>query len=171
MKELKIKLTAVEKIIPTVEVNGKIVDLKKNKHGNYDGIAFVDNDTANVKVYRHLELNSKLWWLKSIFYFIISIFGIFDSMKEKSCIVIDCNIQVDMSNTENATLNLFSYLPKDQSTAFKINSNCTINTISNSYILDKRAKKRKRLLSAIKVLIFICTIVCAVFLIKYICGY
>lgn len=166
MKELHLKLKGIKKINPVVEVNGQNVKLKKDKFGNYENEILVNTNDVDIKVYRYLELNSKLWWLLSIFYFVISIFGIFDTLKEKNCIVIDFHLKINMSEIDNANIELCAKTFQTQGKAFEIVSNCNYEEISNTYFLDARAKKRKRLLAFVKVIIFIGAIVLLALLIK-----
>lgn len=106
----------------------------------------------DIKVYRYLELNSKLWWLKSIIYFIISIFGLFDTLKEKNCIVIDFHLKINMSGIDNANIELCAKTVQAQDRAFDIVSNCQVEEISNTYFLDARAKKGSAYLLLLKLL-------------------
>lgn len=171
MKELNLKIKGTKKINPTIEVDGKIVKLKKNSFGNYEGKVQVQNDQVNIKVYRYLELNSKFWFLKSLLYFIVSIFGIFDSIKEKKCIVIDFCAKLNMQNIDNATLELNANNLTTQGQAFKIISNCELEEISNGYYVDTKANKRRKFLNVVKFVVFVGTVIGLVFLFKNLLGF
>lgn len=171
MKELSLKIKCAKRIMPTVEVNGKVIKCKKNQFGNFECNTLIDKDTADIKIYRYLEINSKLWWFISIFYYIISIFGIFDPIKEKSNIVINCHIKIDMSKSESFNLEFDLNDLQTQNKAFEIISNCEFEEFSNNYYLDKKAKKRRKFLTFSKIVIFIGAIIGLAFLIKNIINF
>lgn len=170
MKELNFKISGAKKLNPVTEVNGQNIKLKKDKFGNYQSKILVDTDEVDIKVQRYSELNSKLWWLLSIFYFVISIFGIFDTLKEKNCITIDCHLKVNMRETDNGFMELKAKKFETQGKAFEIVSNCNGEEVSNNYYLDNKAKKRKRIMTIVKIFIVILSIVLLAFILKKIVG-
>lgn len=155
MRELNIKIVGNQKLNPVVEVDGKLVALSANKFGNYEGKVQVEKDQVDIKVYRVLELNSKLWFLKYLFYYIISILGIFDVMREKKCVVMDCHLSLTLKGDEQSSILLTCNRMQNQAKAFEITSNCTVQEHSNLFLIDKRAKRKKRVLGFAKFVVFI----------------
>lgn len=171
MKELNLKLKGTKQINPIIQVDGKIVKGKYNKFGNYEGKIDIQKDIVDVKIFRYLEINGKFWFLLSIFYFLISIFGIFDTMKEKTCIVLDCYFKLNTKDVNNANLELIAGEFQTQGKAFKIQCDCEVKEVSNNYYFDKKAKTKKKWLNCTKFLIFVCFVVGLAFLIKNILGF
>lgn len=171
MRELNIKIAGNKKLNPVVEVDGKSVPLSLNKFGNYEGKIQVEKDQVDIKVYRVLELNSKLWFLKYLFYYIISILGIFDVMREKKCIIIDCHLSLTLKGDEQSSILLTCKHMQNQSKAFEIKSNCEVQEHSNIFLIDKRAKRRKRLFGFVKFVVFIGVICGLIFGLSKLFGY
>lgn len=158
MKEISVKIKGVKNLNPILEIDGQHINIVKNQYGNYEGKFQTEKGRIDVKVYRVLEINSKLWFLKHLFYYIISIFGLLDTRREKKFIVIDCQFQVDLQNTDQVSIELSAQKMLDQGRAFEIVSNSTVAEHTNTYFVDKKAKKRNRLLRVFKVIVFLGTI-------------
>lgn len=167
MKALTLKIKGASKRLrPTVEVDGKVVRLKRNQFGNFEGQVNVDKDKFDIRISRFLEINSRLWFLKSIFYFLISIFGIFDSRKEKSSVLLDCHFSIDMSARDSGMVELKLNSLRTQGRACDITSDCTVIENKNELFVDSRTKKRIKLLRWIKFLIFVGSMVGLAFIFK-----
>lgn len=170
MKELSIKIKGAKKLNPIVEVDGKTVLLTKNQYGNYEGKLSIEKESVRIKVYRVLELSSPLWLLKSIFYFLISIFGLLDTMKEKNFTVIDCDLTLNLANADTFSLELTSRM-QNNGKAFEITSNGSVQENNNICFVDTRAKKRNRLLKFLKLIIFLGVVCGAIIGLGKIFGY
>lgn len=167
MKALTLKIKGVGKRFrPTVEVDGKVVRLKKNQFGNFEARVNVDKDKFDIRISRFLEINSRLWFLKAIFYFLISIFGIFDSRKEKSSVALDCHFSIDMSSRDGGMVELKLNSLRTQGRACEITSDCAVIENKNEYFVDLRTKKRIKLLRWVKFLIFVGSMVGLAFIFK-----
>lgn len=166
MKELRLEIKGAKKLDLNVEIDGKIVKLKKNSSsGLYEGTFSTEKDTVDMKVYRYLELNSPLWFLTAIFYFLVSIFGIFDSRKEKSCIVLDCHFEIKLDK-DITNLELWTNPLKTQGRAFELSKECDVKEIKNEYYFDAKAKKKIKWLRLVKFILFVGIVIGLVFLIQ-----
>lgn len=140
MRELEIKLTGRQFTGETVvSIDDKPVKFKKNEFGNLVCKYQTENDKINVKVYRLLDVGGFVWFITQLFFFVISIFGIFDIHHRERCFVVDFESEFDLKEENKITLRL--YPPHQSEKAIDIETELTFKEISNEYFLDATAKK------------------------------
>lgn len=163
MRNLEIKLNGVSSMNPVVLVDDKRVKLKKNSFGNLIANIETEKETANIKVYKYLQINSKLWFLTEIFFFIISLFGVLDYKKDadRNCTVLEADL--DVAVKEQSTLNLVFNSAKKDGKAFEIESSSEVKENSNISYVDNVAKKRKKILKFMKIGVALAVAVFVVF--------
>lgn len=164
MKELNLKLTGLnKKFNPRVIVDGEEIKVKRNDFGAYEGSFKTEKEEVSVEVYRVSELSGKLWFLYSMITFIISIFGIFEPLYDRKCIALDCKYRIKLSEQ---TVFKINFAPLNiQGKASTAEANGEYVEEKNSYFVDKKLKRRWRLLLALKILIWLVAIVVAIVLI------
>lgn len=140
MKQLKLILRGAEHLRPVIKIDGKAVKTKKNDFGSRTCVYNTDKDKVEVHVYKHLELAGKMWFLMNIVYFIVSLFGIFDSPYDKKCIVLDCKFMVTLK--ENSKVSLALNAKQQQGKAANIETDCEITELENNFYVDNTIKKR-----------------------------
>lgn len=169
MRELEIRLSgrqcSGERV---VRVDDESLKLKKNKFGNYVGTYQTEKDRVTVKVYNLLDVGGVLWFLTQIFFFLISIFGIFDIHRKEKCLKMDFEAEVELKEENKITLQV--NLPKENEKAITVQTELPNREITNNFYLDIRAKKTLKLLLAAKIITAIAVIatVVAVVVVKII---
>lgn len=140
MRELEIKLIGHYNLSDTViNVDGNPVKFRKNQFGHLVCNYQTEKDKVNVKIYRMLDVGGVLWFLTQIFFFLISIFGIFDIHRRERCLIPDFEAEFDLKEENKLTLQFNS--PQGSGAAIKIITDLTSRVISNEYYLDVKAKK------------------------------
>lgn len=151
MKQVNIKIKGASKINPIFLVDGKKVKFKKNNYGSYEANVETENNKLEIELYRYLEISGRLWWLMSIVFFVISLFGILDSVKEKDCMVLNCKWVVDLSNNNGGVVDIKIHNLKHQQKSVEFVSALPYNEVSNVCIEDATAKKRLKIVKGLKI--------------------
>lgn len=153
-----INFTLNKKIKPytCVMVDGQPIKPKFKR-----GIGKVEYTTENNEVelsfLKVSRFDTKLWWLLEMFYFIISIFGIFDMRFDKNEYIANCKIKLAVKEKTNVKLHL--PFPKNGAPVLKVESDTEVTQESNVYEVDKTAQKKKKILNISKIITFVATII------------
>lgn len=163
MRELEIKLMGGQSLGEKIVcIDGEPMKVTKNGFGNLICKYQTENDKVNVKVYRMLDVGGVIWFITQLFFFIISIFGIFDVHRKEKCFVIDFEIEVDLREENKLTLQLNT--PQKDVQAINIETDLTIKEVSNMYYLDTKAKKTLTVLKITKIVLALAIIVTSILL-------
>lgn len=161
MNSLTVKITGASKHNNIILIDDKEVKLKKNSFGSYNHLVETEKESVNIKIKSVLEINSKYWFITNIFFFIISIFGIFDYRLPKKCFSISFEETVKLSSEQNemtiALLNQIAEKPCAQ-----VTSNCEVEEIQNTCVQDAKALKRMKILKRTKFFLWIALIIGAI---------
>lgn len=155
MKEVNLKIKGIGRLNPVVQVDGKHLKFKKNEFGSYQKTIETEKDKMEIVVYRYMEINSRLWWLMSIFLFVFSIFGLLDTMKEKNCLIIDFKMDVDLKDSSSCNVELSIGKQTDDGKAVEVKSDAPYEEITNTSFVDEKAKKRLKIMKFVKLFVFI----------------
>ena len=147
MKNLNLKIQGGYELRPIVEIDGKVVAYKRNKHKNIEINHQTENSSVKLTLRNVLEIKGPYWWLVQMAFFILSCFGIFNPRLEKFCYNIHFCATLELSEGENDVLLKFNYL-KDGARAIEFVSDNKIVEDENKYVVDSEAKKRKKILLA-----------------------
>lgn len=140
MKELEIKLTGAQKFNDLVfRIDDKDVKVKKNEFGNFVYKYQTENDRVNIKIFRVIDVGGALWFLTQLFFFVISIFGLFDIHRREKCLVIDYEAEVEMRVENRITLQLNN--PQENAKAITPQTLLNYRETANVYYTDTKAKK------------------------------
>lgn len=154
-----------------VFIGGEEASVKRDKSGVSECQAEVSGK-AEVAVKNPFEaqLPFAKWFLRTLFYWIISAFGLFDFVPNKDARVINFAFSADINEDSVATVKFNRYMI-DKQAAEITESSCETQISENLYTVDKKAKKRNRAYGAIRVLSVLAMIaVAAVVIIKSITG-
>lgn len=152
MKELKLKLINIQKLNPTILIDGKAKKIKKNEFGSYEINHQTEHDKVEIVIRRYLELSGALWLFWSMLYFIVSLCGIFDSKLDFKCIVIDCKFIVSLKS-DSTSVNLTLNEATEQGKAINIESITPIEILTNNYYVDKKIKKRTKIIFILRIVL------------------
>ena len=153
MNTLNLKILGAGKINPTINIDGKSVKFKKNEFGSYSTNFTTEKEQVEIVIYKYLEINGKLWFLMSILFFIISLFGLLDTRYDRKCVVVDCKFLVNLQEKTEMTIKVNSLT--NEGKAVECTCNTEFQEISNQYYVDKRAKKRLKILLAVKIILWL----------------
>lgn len=162
MNNVNLKVTGGIGLNPNVIIDNNPVKLKKNKYGSLDGNYQTENSEIELKVCRYLELSGKLWLLMSMVFFIISIFGIFNPPYDRKCIQIDYLCKIKLKETNDIKIKINTQNAGDK--AIEVESDCEIEEITNSFQIDKVAKKRLVIVRIIEVALWVALVGVVIFL-------
>ena len=160
MKTLNLTLKNAKNLSPTILVDDKPLKFKKNSFGTYCAQYQTEKDEVSVVIQKYQELSGKFWFLMSILFFIISVFGIFDIKMSKRSIVINSKFNVKLENditNFNATINDAC---GDKGVIY--NCNGVVEEVVNTCYEDEVVKKRKKILLATKILLWLALVVVVV---------
>ena len=166
MKNVNLKIKGIGRLKPVVCVDGKQLKFKKNNFGSYEKTISTDKDKMEIVIYRYLEINGRLWWLISILQFLVSIFGLLDTMKEKGCVIIDCKLIVDLNSSENCNIDLAIDENSENGKAVNVATELAVEEIVNRSYVDEKAKKRLKIMKFVKLFVFIAIVIGLIFLIR-----
>ncbi len=152
MRELEIKLAGFQNPSEAIiKVDDKFVKFAKNEFGNLVCKYQTENDKVNIKVHRMLDVGGFGWFITQLFFFIISIFGIFDIHRKERCFVVDFESDIDLKEDNKLTLRLNT--PQENGKAIEVETDLTKQEISNTYYLDTAAKKTLKALRITKIIL------------------
>ena len=133
-----------EKLRPYTDVmiDNEIVVPKKVKKGVYKIDYPTENSSVTLHVRSYSRYQTKWWFVLEIFYFLISIFGIFDQRFDKYCYTTHCKINLGVSNQTDIKLRIVS--PRNNGVVVKIESDLQVQEIENVYKIDEVAKNKQK---------------------------
>ena len=140
----------------TVYADNKLLTFEKStdKHDNITTSFQTINNEVTLKIVRHSTLSTKLWFIYEMFFFFISIFGIFD-MHERVRFVSDCQCTLKINTSNNVNLDLSIMKPSINGNVVKFANPNNITVITNDYIPNNTLKIRKRITKVCKILSFL----------------
>lgn len=124
-----------------VTVNDKRVCLKKSTHDGCVGVYSTDESIVTLKIQSlpH-ELNEKYWWLWEIFYYIISICGLFNTFIKRNYFTYSFDCKIALSGNTDVCLRMNPQI--DGESAFEVKLGEVIEYGVNSYTYNKNIKRR-----------------------------
>lgn len=138
-------------------VNGSRFKYKKDKNRRLVGVIDCDNE-CEVEIYNWNEIKCKLWLIVELFFFIISIFGIFDIRRDKKGKTISFKAKFMSKDESNVKLGFNVF--KDNTPAIKIDADCEMEILENRFYIDEQVVKRYKILKICKVLTFLLVLAC-----------
>ena len=84
-----------------IMVDDSPAKITKNKAGFYEINGETDNPTVKLSLYEYSPILSPLWILFEIFYFIISLFGLFDNYRNLKGRAVKLNAELSLSEGDN----------------------------------------------------------------------
>ncbi|MGN0796898.1 MAG: hypothetical protein ACI4M5_01695 [Christensenellales bacterium] len=160
MSLLTIKVRSLKKYAVQVSVNGRSLKGKSDKTGNMIYTYHADEDKTKVEIFNVNELASPTWWLWSIFYFFISVFGIFDSGYGNNYFDVRCSFVVDTTRDANLQVKIGI---SDNGTRRNVwQCDTCVTPIDNEFSKNERLQRRIKSNKILKVFLWIVTIAIAV---------
>ncbi|MGN0789357.1 MAG: hypothetical protein ACI4MY_05410 [Christensenellales bacterium] len=160
MSVLNIKVRSLKKYAVQVLVDGRRVQGKSDKTGNTIYTYRTDKTETKVEIFNVNELSSPLWWLWSIFYFFIGVFGIFDPGYGNNYFDVRCNFIVDTTLDANLQVKIGVSDNGTRSNVWQCDT--CVTPIDNEFCNDELLQKRIKSNKILKVFLWIFTIAIAV---------
>lgn len=166
MKNIKIKISRSYGNLPEIVIDGKVRQAKKNKYeGGYDVIHQTDKDKLEIGLYKYQEINGRLWFLVYLFYFIISVFGIFDLPFGRKIISLECKFIIDVSSLgDNSTIDIVMISNGKEGKVAQLATKCEYEEVVNQCFIDAKAKRRIKIYRIFKVLFWVSAIITGIVL-------
>ncbi|MGN0772080.1 MAG: hypothetical protein ACI4MI_05800 [Christensenellales bacterium] len=160
MSTITIKIKAQKKYALQVRADGKVVKGKKDKSG-FSVYTFDSNDTQSiVEICNVNELSSPLWWLWSIFYFIISLLGIFDPGYGNNYFDVRCKFAVDC--THDGIVEVRVGMSDNGVRRNVWRSDSRVREIENEFCKNEKIAKRIKLNKILKVVLWVAIVAIAI---------
>ena len=104
----------------------------------------------------------------SILFYIISIFGILDPIKEKQAVLVDCKFIVDVSQQTNGKIEFAvnNFTKEKEGRALEISGDCPVKELSNYYYEDAKLQKRIKILKFVKPVVLLACVILLVLLMQ-----
>lgn len=158
MSKLTIRYTNNSALKPVLTVDGK--ELKSEKHGKTTVYTYeTDASSARVRVFNVLEASSPMFFLTSLLYFILSIFGIFDDYSDFKCRKVSFDASVSTVNDNELNLIGRGFSKSEKTEAIKSDCTGSIDVFENKFSVDKVALRRTRIMTAVRIVLFIACVV------------
>lgn len=153
MNKLILKLMNPQYNGTVLYINNEFIKPEKDKQGHETYIYETGATSVDVSVYKYLEVNSPGYFLWQIFFFLISLFGLFDRRPEKSCTILKYHSTITLNGSTDVTMRISK--SKKDVTAVQLEAPTEVVEHANVRMTDKRAKKKLKGLKITKFLIFI----------------
>lgn len=151
MKNINITITTLNKLNNIcVLIDDELVDLSKASDRLYKGTFQATKSNINLKIYNRLDTGGIFWILLKLFFYIISIFGIFDIHKKKSYYRFYSEYKIDLNSTDSLLFNISDLRQKDP---VKLKTETINELIESKVYFDKKAKRMNSLLLILKLLV------------------
>lgn len=152
MNILNIKLTGERNLGNAVLlIDGEQTRFRKNKFGNIVASHQTEKEKVKIEVYRALDVGGVLWFITQLFFFIISIFGLFDIHLKQRYMGLVYEAKIELKEENNIVLRC--NIPRDNSKVFDVETNLVIEEIENKFYVDEKAKKTLKILLISKIVL------------------
>ena len=161
MNKMKVLLTKKLRPYTDIYVDGKLMTPKRIKEDKKNGFIYeTDKPTCDIVVKSYSRYQTKLWLILEIFYFIISIFGIFDMRFDKYCYTTHCKMRVTVG--ENTKLVMRVIAPRNDGVVARVETDAKVEVIENEYHIDREAVKKQKLAKKCKIVLIVAVVVFAI---------
>ena len=151
MAKLELEIVGYNNALNFLTINGKKVKMVNDKKSNKRS-CFVEADKAEVIVCKTHNYTGKHWFWWNLFYYLISVFGIFDFNNNKRCLVVDFRFNLNLENDTKVMMKINNF--EDGGKFAEIESEVELEEISNIQCFDKEAQRRHKKMKKAKTGIF-----------------
>ncbi len=162
MKQVNVKFFGFNAERYGVFVDGEHVEAKRDKSGSIEFGFTTEKETVDFQVIKYLEINGPLWFLFSLLFFFVGIFGIFSPRYGAKCIVMDYRLNLTpVKDVNKVAIRFMSPLVNGKKVSGKVatvESDCEVQEIANEYYVDEKARKRIKIKRAVEVVLWLVAI-------------
>lgn len=164
MKEIRFKITGLPaQSSPALTADGTPVRLKRKGYGLYEGCFLTEKETAEIALSARPELSGRLWWLTALTTFLLSVFGLFEPPYGKKCFAADLGMLLPLK--ENNEIEIAFRTPSENEKAADVFAPNGYTETENICFTDKKTKRRRRIVFAVKALFWLGIVIAAIYLI------
>lgn len=152
MRTINMKLTGSQQLENiAVSINNNPVTFKQNEFKNLVCNYETDASKINIKIYKMLDVGGIWWFITQLFFFVISIFGIFDVHLKNRYLGLIYEGEIELNDNNDLTINCKT--PKENDKAFEIQTDLVVTERSNKYYMDEKTKKISKALLISKIIL------------------
>ena len=141
-------------------LDGKALTSRRGKRGSRLYIYRTTKDVVHLSAETYLPTRTTFWWISWLFYFLISVFGIFDTHENFKCQTIALEADIKLSPGENE-VGVRLRVRRQGKEAAHFDTTCPVQILQNVCTVDTVAKKRRVILRISKCLIFAAAVIVA----------
>lgn len=164
MNKLNLRLQGGMGIRPKIQIDGQEMKYNRKKHEAIQIAHETDKSQVLLEISNILEINGPLWFIMQMLFFVVSVFGIFNPRLEKQCFLVSYKAKINLQEGENKVVLKFNQLAVN-SPAISVINEASVEVMENNCVLDKKAKKRKKILTLSYVLSYLLALVLTIMLI------
>lgn len=154
MRTLNLKLTGERSLGNCcLFIDDEHVKFKKNKFGNLVINYKTEKERISIEIFNVLDFGGIFWFLTQIFFFVISIFGIFDIHHKQKYIAFSYKSEIHLKEDSHMVLRCNPL--KDNTKAFNLETNLEVIEEINIFFVDENARRKRKLLAIIKATLFL----------------
>ena len=162
MNKLVLKVMNPQNNGTVLYISDEIVKPEKDKQGHETYIYETGGTSVNVSLYKYLEVNNPAYFLWQIFFFIISLFGLFDKRQDKACTILKYRSTITLNGSTDVTMRITK--SKKDVTAVQLETPTEVVEHENVRMTDKKAKKKLKALKLTKFFLFVAVMIGLVFI-------
>ncbi len=147
MNTLSIKVVNPSANNSFINIDGKPVKMKRGENGTGIITYQTENSSVHLSVKTFMEIKGKFWWLTSILYFIVSIFGLFDVRSNRKCRAITYEAELTLTNGDNCTMRLMRWKKGEPAVTL---TDIEKDEKENLCFIDEVALRRKKIMLFVK---------------------
>ena len=163
MAKLNLQFVGFKEAVGCIAVNGKLVNVKKNRDKTYSCELEATEAKSEVVIYRSHNYGGKAWFWWNMLYFIISLFGIFEGRQNGKCLVLDAKFNISTEQDTNVIIRRNDFV--DGEKLVSIETEAEVEEISNIQYYDKEARKKHAKMKKIKIATAVITVALIVILV------
>ena len=154
MNELDFKIAgAVYLDNAYVYIDDKPVKFKKNQYKNLTYHHRTEQDRVKIRICKYADIGGALWFFIQLLFFVISIFGIFDTHVVNRGVCFDCTLDVKLSGHNSLTLRCNA--PRNGQKVFDVETDAHAQEHDNNYCIMENAERKLKALKISKILLAI----------------
>ena len=158
MAQLNLEFVGLKSLEGHVTVDGKFIKLKKVNQKYVCNIE-TTQPQAEVVIYQSHSYTGKHWLLLNLFYFLLSVFGLFDVRHGKRCLVQDARFKIDVAQDANLIIRRENFV--DGGAFVRTETTAPVETICNQQYYDKVGKKRAAVMKKVKLAVAVLAVIAA----------
>ena len=152
MRAFEMKIVNNTSLSPFIAIDGRPVRLKRNAYGNYVYRTETAADAVRVSVTYFSQMRSRHWFVLSLFFFVVGLFGLFDVV-DRRCREMSCDFLVRTDGNGPLTLRFLPFADGARAMAYEYDGGVT--ETENRYSFNAEAKKRLKIMRFVKTAVWL----------------